>query len=71
MGVMTAIAETTWSFTCKTCTITRNIFLGMFVAMIAYTETAGRARAAAELTRQGYHEEAKALMLELEEIRKQ
>ena len=47
------------------------MLVGAFVAMIAYTETAGRARAAAELTRQGYHEEAKALMLELEEIRKQ
>lgn len=71
MGVMTAITQTTWTFTCKACTIIRNILVGAFVAMIAYTETAGRARAAAELTRQGYHEEAKALMLELEELRKQ
>ena len=29
----------------------------------AFGESAGRARAAAELSRQGYHEEAKALML--------
>ena len=68
---MTAITQTTWTFTCKACTIFRNVLVGAFVAMIAYTETAGRARAAAELTRQGYHEEAKALMLELEELRKQ
>ena len=30
----------------------------------AFGESAGRARAAAELTRQGYHEEARRLMLE-------
>jgi hypothetical protein len=29
----------------------------------AFGESAGRARAAAELSRQGYHEEARALML--------
>jgi len=29
-----------------------------------FLESAGRARAAAELSRQGYHEEAKRLMLE-------
>lgn len=29
----------------------------------AFGESAGRARAAAELSRQGYHKEAKALML--------
>ena len=34
-------------------------------AMIAITENAGRASAAAELTRQGYHAEAKALMMEI------
>ena len=30
----------------------------------AFGESAGRARAAAELSRQGFHKEAKALMLE-------
>ena len=71
MGIMTAITQTTWTFTCKACIIIRNLFLGALATMMAITETAGRTRAAAELTRQGYHEEAKALMLELEEIRKQ
>ena len=33
-----------------------------FASMIEYCETIGRARAAAELTRQGVHKEAKALM---------
>ena len=34
------------------------------MALWAFGESAGRARAAAELSRQGYHKEAKALMLE-------
>ena len=33
------------------------------ISIIAFGESAGRARAAAELSRQGYHEEAKNLML--------
>ena len=40
-----------------------SIAIGIFVGMIALGESAGRARAAAELSRQGYHEEAKRLML--------
>ena len=40
------------------------VSIGIFMGMIALGESAGRARAAAELHRQGYHEEAKALMLE-------
>ena len=35
----------------------------MAAAVSVYTETVGRARAAAELTRMGYHVEAKRLML--------
>jgi len=39
-------------------------FLKRFLkGFLRYTETVGRARAAAELTRQGYNEEAKRLML--------
>ena len=34
----------------------------MFVGIIAFGESAGRARAASELSRQGFHKEAKALM---------
>ena len=33
-----------------------------FVGLIAFGESAGRARAAAELSRQGFHKEAKALL---------
>lgn len=38
--------------------------------IIAITESAGYARAAAELARQGYLEEAKELMLQLEQKKK-
>ena len=31
---MTAITQTTWTFTCKACTIIRNVLVGAFVAMI-------------------------------------
>jgi len=37
--------------------------MAMFIGIIAFGESAGRARAAAELSRQGYHEEAKRLIL--------
>ena len=39
--------------------------------IVRYGEIAGTSRAASELSRQGYHAEAKALMLELNKIRKQ
>ena len=38
--------------------------IAVWIGLIAFGESAGRARAAAELSRQGYHKEAKALMLE-------
>lgn len=41
-------------------TVMTTIILGM----IAFGESAGRARAASELARWGYHEEAKNLMLQ-------
>jgi len=37
--------------------------MAVFIGIIAFGESAGRARAAAELSRQGYHEEAKRLIL--------
>jgi len=62
---MTAITQNTWTFTCKACTVIRNTLIAIWCGMIAMGETAGRARAARELTRMGLHEEAKALMLEI------
>jgi len=38
--------------------------LAIWIGFIAFGESAGRARAAAELHRQGFYKEAKALMLE-------
>jgi hypothetical protein len=37
--------------------------IALWIGFIAFGESAGRARAAAELSRQGFHEEAKRLML--------
>lgn len=71
MGVMTAITQTTWSFTCKICSAIRSGLVAFVAFIVASGEIAGRSRAAAELTRQGYHEEAKALMIELDQIKKQ
>ena len=57
------LAQSTWTYTCKFCEVIRKAFYVGFVGLIAFGESAGRARAAAELSRQGYHDEAKALML--------
>jgi hypothetical protein len=47
-------------------------FLAVFIGIIAFGESAGRARAASELSRMGYYDEAKALMLgrSIDEVRK-
>ena len=63
------ISNTTWNFTCKICGVIRNAFAIAFVAIIAFGESAGRARAASELSRMGYHDEAKALMLSPKDYR--
>jgi len=62
---MTSITHTSfYNVTCKVCVVLRNALIAFFVGMIALGESAGRARAAAELSRQGYYKEAKALMLQ-------
>ena len=53
----------------KLYSVIRNTLVAIWCGIIAAGEIAGRSRAAAELTRQGYHEEAKALMIELKELR--
>jgi len=60
---MSTLAQTYWTYTCKFCEVIRKAFYVAFVGLIAMGESAGRARAAAELSRQGYHQEAKNLML--------
>ena len=63
------MTSTTWTYTCKICKMIRTALSVAFVGMIAFGESAGRARAAAELSRQGYHDEAKALMLSPKDFR--
>jgi len=47
-------------------------FMAVFIGIIAFGESAGRARAASELARMGYYNEAKALVLgkSIDEVRK-
>ncbi len=52
-----------YEFTCEICTKIRAVFLAVLVSVCAFTESAGRARAASELSRMGYYKEAKALMV--------
>ena len=54
----------TWTYTCKLCSVISKALTVAFMAIVAFGESAGRARAANELYRQGYHKEAKALMLD-------
>ena len=56
------LTNTTWNYTCKICSVLRKSLAVAFVGLIAFGESAGRARAASELSRQGFHKEAKALM---------
>ena len=51
------------SYYCTICDAVKTIVITAFCTMIAIGESAGRARAASELTRMGMHKEAKALML--------
>ena len=57
------MTDTTWTYTCKICKVINKALAVMFVGIIAFGESAGRARAASELSRQGFHKEARALML--------
>ncbi len=56
---MTALTKTYYAFCAK--------LEQMFERFIVFFERVGRARSAAELTRQGYYAEAKRLMLEEKE----
>ena len=60
----------TWDFTCKLCKVLQTALSVAFVALIAFGESAGRARAASALAREGFHDEAKALMLSPREFGK-
>lgn len=60
---MSSIAQTYWTYTCKFCDLVRKVLFTVFVGIIGFAESAGRARAARELANMGRYEEAKALML--------
>ena len=62
MGVMTTATISTRY--CTFCDAVKKIALSTLIAIWAFGESTGRARAAAELTRMGMHNEAKALMLD-------
>lgn len=63
---MTAITQTTWTYTCKACAVIRNALVAFWMGCIRAGEAAGRARAARELYRMGYLAEAKKIMIEAE-----
>ncbi len=52
-----------YEYTCAFCTAVRAIFIAALVSLISISESAGKARAASELARMGYHKEAKELMV--------
>jgi len=64
------MTNTTWTYTCKICNVISKVLTVIFMGIVAFGESAGRARAASELSRQGYHDEAKALMLSPKEFGK-
>ena len=51
------------TYYCTICQAVKTMAITAFCTMIAVGESAGRARAASELTRMGMHKEAKALMM--------
>ena len=61
MGIMTTTLST---YYCTICEAVKTIAITALCSMIAFGESAGRARAASELSRMGMHDEAKALMLD-------
>ena len=62
MGIMTSATISTYY--CTFCDAVKTIAITALCTMIAFGESAGRARAASELSRMGMHDEAKALMLD-------
>ena len=57
-----------YKHTCNVCEWIGHAFTVLLVTSIGIAESAGRARAASELSRMGYHEEAKKLMLERDDV---
>ena len=60
MGIMTALAMKAFK---NPFMAVGTVLAGIWMGMLAMGEQAGRSRAAAELARMGYYDEAKSLML--------
>jgi glucan biosynthesis protein len=60
----------TYKSTCEICEVISNFASKTFTNMIHTFEVVGTAKAASQLAAQGYHKEAKALMLHLKELKK-
>ena len=56
-----------YKISCNFCVVVRKTLLSAFIALIAFGESAGRARAASELARMGHMNEAKYLMTGIKE----
>ncbi len=63
MGIMTTQLLTTYY--CRVCDMIATGLTTIGNGFMKFFESAGTARAAAELSRQGYHKEARALMMGL------
>jgi|TARA_Y100000389_G_scaffold57753_1_gene53766 tRNA G26 N,N-dimethylase Trm1 len=61
----------TYQETCEICEKVAHLVSKVWDGIVAHAEIVGTARAAAQLSQQGYHKEAKALMLELDRMKKQ
>tara|TARA_B100000780_G_scaffold251369_1_gene197976 strand:+ start:612 stop:803 length:192 start_codon:yes stop_codon:yes gene_type:complete len=59
MGIMTTFS----TYYCSICEAVKTIAITAFCSMIAFGESAGRARAASHLSQMGMHKEARALMM--------
>jgi hypothetical protein len=68
---LTMTTATVYRTTCRLCEVIGEKISAVFARLIEMGEQAGRSKAASELARQGYYAEAKALMLELAEVRKE
>ena len=60
----------TYKSTSEICEVISNFASKTFTNMIHTFEVVGTAKAASQLAAQGYHKEAKALMLHLKELKK-
>ena len=65
------VLKHTYQETCEICEKVAHLVSKVLDGIVAHAEIVGTARAAAQLSQQGYHKEAKALMLELDRMKKQ